>query len=49
MLSVGIPPYRVADYLGHDLTVLLTIYSHISDQDRNDDMDLMARPATRSS
>lgn len=49
MLSAGIPPYRVADYLGHDLNVLLTIYSHIIDTDRNDDMDLMARPATRSS
>lgn len=31
MLSAGIPPYRVADYLGHDLNVLLTIYSHIID------------------
>lgn len=49
MLSAGIPPYRVADYLGHDLNVLLTIYSHILDTDRNDDMERMTRPVRQTS
>ena len=29
MLEMGIPPYRVAEYLGHSLQVLTMVYAHI--------------------
>lgn len=47
MLRAGIEPYRVADYLGHSLDVLLRIYAHVLEADRTADMELLARPVRR--
>ncbi|MCG8655025.1 tyrosine-type recombinase/integrase [Yimella sp. NH-Cas1] len=44
MLRAEIEPYRVAEYLGHSLDVLLKIYAHILEGDRAADMELLARP-----
>jgi len=44
MLRAGIEPYRVAEYLGHSLDVLLKIYAHVLEADREADMDRLARP-----
>jgi integrase len=46
--SAGIPPYRVAAYLGHaQVTTTLSIYTHLFDADSTDDMDRLARPDSR--
>lgn len=47
MLRAEIDPYRVADYLGRSLTVLLKIYAHVLEADRDADMERLARPTRR--
>lgn len=47
MLRAGIDPYRVADYLGRSLTVLLKICAHVLEADRDADMERLARPTRR--
>ncbi len=42
MLAKGIPPYRVADYLGHSVDVLLRVYASVLEADVAADMDLFA-------
>jgi len=49
MLRSGIDYYRVADYLGHSVDVLLKIYSHILDADRDADMSKLVRPIRSTS
>jgi integrase len=45
MAHEGVPPYRVASYMGHkDATVTLMIYTHLWDDDAAQDADRLARP-----
>lgn len=45
MAREGVPPYRVARYMGHkDATVTLMIYTHLWDDDAGLDADKLARP-----
>ncbi len=45
MAREGVPPYRVAKYLGHqDATVTLKVYTHLWDDDATADAALLARP-----
>jgi integrase len=47
MAREGVPPYRVAKYLGHqDATVTLKVYTHLWDDDASADAALLARPAS---
>jgi integrase len=50
MAHEGVPPYRVASYMGHkDATVTLIIYTHLWDDDAAQDADKLARPASSPS
>jgi integrase len=45
MLAKGVPPYRVAEYLGHSVDVLLRIYASVLETDVAADMGLFADDA----
>jgi integrase len=50
MLSKGIDPYRVADYLGHSVAMLTKVYAHVMPNDVQADIARFSsdRPAARN-
>jgi len=49
MAREGVPPYRVAKYLGHkDPSITLRVYTHLWDEDASADAARLARPSIAS-